>query len=299
MEGDLDEVVQALLLARKAEQLEELEVGMGAARVTLQARWREAAAPASPAGRAVAAAARAGAAAGDRAWLMAHDDDALPPSALAGLPGAVPAGCRRTAGLPGRREGILRPAAAGRRARAGAPAGHRDAGRMGAGSARPAGRRASSTWAPAAAPSRWRSSHAGRMRRWKRSTAAPAPRRGARQRQRLGLPVQVPQADWLAGAGRYDLVVSNPPYVAAGDPHLPALRHEPQSALVAGPDGLDDLRRIVAAAPGHLRPAAGCCWSTAGTRPRPCAGCWRRGLGRRGFQPRTWRASSAAPAAPA
>src|SRR5438270_6688 len=41
---------------------------------------------------------------------------------------------------------------------------------------------------------------------------------------------------------------------ASGDSHLPARRHEPGAALVAGPDGLDDLRRIVAAAPPHLEP---------------------------------------------
>jgi len=71
----------------------------------------------------------------------------------------------------------------------------------------------------------------------------------------LGLAVQFSQADWLDGAGTgYDLIVSNPPYVAAGDPHLPDLRHEPVSALVAGPDGLDDIRRIAAAAPAHLLP---------------------------------------------
>jgi release factor glutamine methyltransferase len=72
--------------------------------------------------------------------------------------------------------------------------------------------------------------------------------------RRLGLPVTFRQASWLEGAGTYDLVVSNPPYVAAGDPHLQSLRHEPLSALVAGADGLDDLRAIAAAAPGHLRP---------------------------------------------
>lgn len=72
--------------------------------------------------------------------------------------------------------------------------------------------------------------------------------------QRLGLPVRFREAHWLDGAGRYDLVVSNPPYVAEGDPHLTALRHEPRQALAAGPDGLDDLRAIVAAAPAHLRP---------------------------------------------
>jgi release factor glutamine methyltransferase len=72
--------------------------------------------------------------------------------------------------------------------------------------------------------------------------------------QRLALPVLFREADWLDGAGVYDLVVSNPPYIAAGDPHLAALRDEPMSALVAGPEGLDDLRTIIAAAPAHLRP---------------------------------------------
>nr|WP_205964749.1 peptide chain release factor N(5)-glutamine methyltransferase [Ramlibacter agri] len=73
--------------------------------------------------------------------------------------------------------------------------------------------------------------------------------------QRLGLPVAFRQADWLEGSnGPYDLVVSNPPYVAAGDPHLPALKHEPLSALVAGADGLDDIRRIAAVTPPLLAP---------------------------------------------
>ena len=52
--------------------------------------------------------------------------------------------------------------------------------------------------------------------------------------------------DWTAPvAGRtFDLVVSNPPYVRADDPALANLRHEPESALVAGNDGLDAIRRI-------------------------------------------------------
>jgi release factor glutamine methyltransferase len=71
--------------------------------------------------------------------------------------------------------------------------------------------------------------------------------------QRLGLPVRFAQADWLAGAATgYRLIVSNPPYIAAGDPHLPALSHEPTAALVSGADGLADIRRIVADAPAHL-----------------------------------------------
>lgn len=71
----------------------------------------------------------------------------------------------------------------------------------------------------------------------------------------LQLPVTFRQADWLEGAsGPYDVIVSNPPYVADADPHLPALRHEPLSALASGPDGLDDIRRIVRDAPAHLKP---------------------------------------------
>jgi len=70
---------------------------------------------------------------------------------------------------------------------------------------------------------------------------------------RLGLPVRFAPGNWLDGvAGRFDLIVSNPPYIAAHDPHLPALAREPIEALVAGADGLDDLRRIVQQAPEHL-----------------------------------------------
>ena len=74
---------------------------------------------------------------------------------------------------------------------------------------------------------------------------------------RLGLAVRFFESDWLANAGNgagagYRLIVSNPPYIAADDAHLPALRYEPLSALVAGLDGLDDLRRIVQDAPAHL-----------------------------------------------
>jgi release factor glutamine methyltransferase len=72
----------------------------------------------------------------------------------------------------------------------------------------------------------------------------------------LGLDIEFRRASWLAGTReRFDLIVSNPPYIAVGDPHLPALAHEPLHALVAGPDGLDDLRAIVAQAPTCLRPS--------------------------------------------
>ena len=52
----------------------------------------------------------------------------------------------------------------------------------------------------------------------------------------------------------FDLIVSNPPYIAEGDPHLAALSHEPRTALTAGPDGLDDLRTIIGQAAGALNP---------------------------------------------
>ena len=72
---------------------------------------------------------------------------------------------------------------------------------------------------------------------------------------KLGLPLSLRQADWFSGvSGRYDLVVSNPPYVSEGDEHLAALAHEPASALVAADGGLADLRRIVEQAPARLAP---------------------------------------------
>ncbi|BBH44319.1 peptide chain release factor N(5)-glutamine methyltransferase [Pseudomonas sp. KU43P] len=80
-----------------------------------------------------------------------------------------------------------------------------------------------------------------------------------RNRHRLGLGnAQVLASHWfgsLAGQ-RYDMILSNPPYIAAADPHLVAgdVRFEPSSALVAGVDGLDDLRLIVSQAPQYLLP---------------------------------------------
>ena len=74
--------------------------------------------------------------------------------------------------------------------------------------------------------------------------------------ERLGLAVDFHQGSWLAAVHgqRFDVITSNPPYIAEGDPHLPALRHEPLSALTAGADGLDDLRTIIAQAHHALRP---------------------------------------------
>jgi release factor glutamine methyltransferase len=89
--------------------------------------------------------------------------------------------------------------------------------------------------------------------------AAPAALEVARQNaQRLAIHnVRFVRSNWFAAlAGEdFDLIVSNPPYVAADDPHLQQgdLRFEPLSALASGADGLDDIRRIVGATPAHLR----------------------------------------------
>ena len=70
---------------------------------------------------------------------------------------------------------------------------------------------------------------------------------------RLHLDITFQQGSWLENVdGHYQLIVSNPPYIAAQDRHLADLLHEPVQALTAGDDGLDDLRRIIAQAPAHL-----------------------------------------------
>lgn len=62
---------------------------------------------------------------------------------------------------------------------------------------------------------------------------------------------------WEAVAdGRFSLAVSNPPYIAGADPHLGALRHEPQSALTPGASGLEALSEIIDGAPARLDPGA-------------------------------------------
>jgi release factor glutamine methyltransferase len=76
----------------------------------------------------------------------------------------------------------------------------------------------------------------------------------------LGLDVTWHLGDWWRGGwlddvtqdGEIKLVVANPPYIANGDPHLAALRHEPVAALVSGQDGLDAIRSIVGDAAAHL-----------------------------------------------
>lgn len=111
--------------------------------------------------------------------------------------------------------------------------------------------------------------------------------------------------DWWAPwrGERFDLVLSNPPYIEADDPHLDQgdLRFEPRTALASGTDGYDDIRRIVADAPGHLNvggwllfehghaqgegaravlQAAGfadvATWQDLEARDRVSGGCWRQ-----------------------
>ncbi len=81
-------------------------------------------------------------------------------------------------------------------------------------------------------------------------------RANARRLQLTNL--QTLAGSWLApfAPQSLDAVLSNPPYVRADDPHLTRgdLRYEPRSALAAGPDGLDAIRRIAAAAPSRLKP---------------------------------------------
>jgi release factor glutamine methyltransferase len=87
----------------------------------------------------------------------------------------------------------------------------------------------------------------------------------------LGLRVRFMQSNWFEGlpamgqptadggawtSQAFDLIVSNPPYIAAADPHLAALRHEPLEALAAGHDGLDDLKTIISGAHFYLKTGA-------------------------------------------
>jgi release factor glutamine methyltransferase len=77
-----------------------------------------------------------------------------------------------------------------------------------------------------------------------------------RNGEALGLEIDWLASDWCSALGerRFDLLLSNPPYVAEGDPHLDALAYEPALALVAGAQGLDALRHLADTAPRHLWP---------------------------------------------
>ena len=80
-----------------------------------------------------------------------------------------------------------------------------------------------------------------------------------RNAAKLNLEIDFRHGRWFAPVAgeRFDLIVSNPPYVASGDPHLEELRFEPLGALVSGPDGLDSIRDIAKGAPSHLVPGGG------------------------------------------
>lgn len=77
--------------------------------------------------------------------------------------------------------------------------------------------------------------------------------------QRLNANVRFLHSDWFAAVGgeKFDLIVGNPPYIAAEDAHLLQgdLRFEPPAALASGADGLDAIRHIIATAPAYLNSA--------------------------------------------
>ena len=69
----------------------------------------------------------------------------------------------------------------------------------------------------------------------------------------LGLDVTFVESNWFNKVSQnFHIVATNPPYIADADPHLAGLRHEPLKALTAGQDGLDDIRQIIEQAPGYL-----------------------------------------------
>ncbi|WP_407291972.1 peptide chain release factor N(5)-glutamine methyltransferase [Stutzerimonas zhaodongensis] len=81
-----------------------------------------------------------------------------------------------------------------------------------------------------------------------------------RNAERLGLAnARFIESNWFSmlTGNRYELIISNPPYMPSNDPHLLQgdVRFEPSSALVAGLDGLDDIRHIIANAPSHMHPS--------------------------------------------
>ncbi len=96
---------------------------------------------------------------------------------------------------------------------------------------------------------------------WATDLSAPALAMAQANAQRLQLDVQFNPGTWFAalpvpapgGTQAFDVIVSNPPYVADQDEHLDALNFEPPQALIGGTDGLDDLRQIIANAQPYLK----------------------------------------------
>ena len=98
-----------------------------------------------------------------------------------------------------------------------------------------------------------------RARVWAGERSPAALARARANAAALALDVRFAHGDWwqaldgVTDVPAFDLVVSNPPYIAADDPHLAGLVHEPREALVAADAGLADLRAIAAGAPARLR----------------------------------------------
>lgn len=94
---------------------------------------------------------------------------------------------------------------------------------------------------------------------WAVERSAEALRLAQENGDRLGLKVRWCAGNWCAALppeARFSLVLSNPPYLAANDPHLSELGSEPREALVAGPTGLEAFTDILACLPEHLLPGA-------------------------------------------
>ena len=76
--------------------------------------------------------------------------------------------------------------------------------------------------------------------------------------KRLNLNINFIQSSWFDALQntkfdtKFDMIVSNPPYIVEGDWHMAALAHEPKQALTSGADGLEDIRQIIAHAPQFL-----------------------------------------------
>jgi len=93
---------------------------------------------------------------------------------------------------------------------------------------------------------------------WAADASSEALAVASRNASRHAVSIRLVRGDWFMALGeeRFDVIASNPPYVADADPHLAQgdLRFEPQAALRGGPDGMDCIRAIAAAARMHLTP---------------------------------------------
>jgi release factor glutamine methyltransferase len=103
--------------------------------------------------------------------------------------------------------------------------------------------------------------------------------------QRLGANnLRLILSDWYSAlvGEKFDLIVSNPPYIAAADPHLAQgdVRFEPPTALASGADGLDDIRAIIRGATAHLKPGSWLLFEHGYDQAAPC----RELLAQAGFE---------------